>query len=220
MFLFDEPLSNLDAALRVKMRIEFAKLHRDLKTTMIYVTHDQVEAMTLADKIVVLSAGKVEQVGTPLELYHHPRNLFVAGFIGSPKMNFLQGTLVEALPAEAIIRLESGEQVRVAAVARGAKPGDRMTIGIRPEHLGEPADGTNTVAATVVAVEPMGDVTYVYLEALGCEDGLIARMSSASRHAPGDHMNLVVPAHECHLFDGQGNAFPRNAQEEHRLAAA
>jgi multiple sugar transport system ATP-binding protein len=220
VFLFDEPLSNLDAALRVKMRIEFAKLHRDLGTTMIYVTHDQVEAMTLADKIVVLSAGNVEQVGTPLELYHHPRNLFVAGFIGSPKMNFVRGKVIEASSAEAVIRLESGEQVRVAAAAARARPGSAVTIGVRPEHLGGPATEGNTMEATVVAVEPMGDVTYVYLEAPGCDEGVNARTSSTSRHAPGERMKLALPSHECHLFDEHGNAFPRTSQEEHRLTAA
>src|SRR3546814_3142807 len=107
VFLFDEPLSNLDAALRVQMRIEIAKLHNDLNATMVYVTHDQVEAMTLADKIVVLSAGRVEQVGSPLELYHHPRNLFVAGFIGSPKMNFLETRVIGVRSEEHTSELQS-----------------------------------------------------------------------------------------------------------------
>ena len=233
VFLFDEPLSNLDAALRVKMRIEFAKLHRELKATMIYVTHDQVEAMTLADRIVVLSAGNVEQVGTPLELYHHPRNLFVAAFIGSPKMNFITGKFVEATLEGALVQLDSGQRVRVAADASGARAGDAVTLGARPEHLSEadlappgpgkpsglPADG-NWIEANVVVVEPMGDVTLVYLETPGCEDGLTARLSSNSRHAPGDRLRLALPAHECHLFDAKGQAFPRTEQEEHRLAAA
>jgi multiple sugar transport system ATP-binding protein len=220
VFLFDEPLSNLDAALRVKMRIEFAKLHRDLRATMIYVTHDQVEAMTLADKIVVLSAGNVEQVGAPLELYHHPRNLFVAGFIGSPKMNFLEGRLAEATSEGAVVRLVSGEAVRVAVDAGRARPGDRVTLGVRPEHLGEPVAGANALAATVVAAEPMGDVTFVYLEHPDAEEGLVARMASSARHAAGDRIRLALPAHECHLFDEQGLAFPRTEQQEHRLAAA
>src|SRR5690606_36144836 len=113
VFLFDEPLSNLDAALRVQMRIEIARLHQELNATMIYVTHDQVEAMTLADKIVVLNAGIVEQVGSPLELYHKPRNMFVAGFIGSPKMNFLPGTIVSSAGGQAQVRLPSGAVVSV-----------------------------------------------------------------------------------------------------------
>src|SRR3954470_17256751 len=139
VFLFDEPLSNLDAALRINTRIEIAKLHRTLKATTIYVTHDQVEAMTLASKIVVMNQGRVEQVGPPLELYHHPQNQFVAGFIGSPKMNFVQGKVLavdamgltvdygEAKPA--IIRIGGGR----------AKLGDTVTLGIRPEHMAEGA---------------------------------------------------------------------------------
>ncbi|ODN63885.1 maltose/maltodextrin transporter ATP-binding protein, partial [Burkholderia cenocepacia] len=119
VFLFDEPLSNLDAALRVKMRLEFARLHDELKTTMIYVTHDQVEAMTLADKIVVLSGGAVQQVGTPNALYHAPANLFVAGFIGSPKMNFLKGAVESADAGGVLVRFDSGETQRVAVNAAG-----------------------------------------------------------------------------------------------------
>jgi multiple sugar transport system ATP-binding protein len=219
VFLFDEPLSNLDAALRVKMRIEFAKLHRELGTTMIYVTHDQVEAMTLADRIVVLSAGNVEQVGTPLELYHHPRNLFVAGFIGSPKMNFISGQIVEASPEGAVVGLASGQRVLVAVDAKDARAGDPVTLGARPEHLSDATADDNWIEATVVVVEPMGDVTYVYLETPGCEDGLIARMASSSKHDPGDRLRLSLPALECHLFDAKGNAFPRTEQKEHRAAA-
>src|SRR6478752_970705 len=112
VFLFDEPLSNLDTALRVRMRYEFAKLHQDLKTTMVYVTHDQVEAMTLADRIVVLNAGHIEQVGSPIELYEHPDNVFVAGFIGSPRMNFLPGKVVQASASEATVELPGGERLR------------------------------------------------------------------------------------------------------------
>ncbi|MDP9124870.1 MAG: ATP-binding cassette domain-containing protein, partial [Pseudomonadota bacterium] len=125
VFLFDEPLSNLDAALRVRMRYEFAKLHEDLKTTMIYVTHDQVEAMTLADRIVVLAAGRIEQVGSPLDLYEHPDNLFVAGFIGSPKMNFLGATVVSADAGAALVQLETGAQIRCEVDAARATAGDK-----------------------------------------------------------------------------------------------
>jgi hypothetical protein len=125
VFLFDEPLSNLDAALRVKMRLEFARLHDELKTTMIYVTHDQVEAMTLADKIVVLSGGAVQQVGTPNELYHAPSNQFVAGFIGSPKMNFLKGTVESADAGGVLVRFDSGATQRVAVDAAGLQRGGR-----------------------------------------------------------------------------------------------
>src|SRR5438270_2503798 len=139
VFLFDEPLSNLDAALRVQMRIELSRLHEELAATMIYVTHDQVEAMTLADKIVVLQAGVVEQAGSPLELYHHPRNLFVAGFIGSPKMNFLPATVTAADAAGATVQLPGGGSVAVPVRPGRVKAGDAVTFGVRPEHL-RPAD--------------------------------------------------------------------------------
>ena len=134
MFLFDEPLSNLDAALRVQMRLEIARLKRSLPdTTMIYVTHDQVEAMTMADRIVVLNAGNVEQAGAPLELYNHPRNLFVAGFIGSPQMNFVKSEITAASEREATVALPGGGSITVAA--SGRKVGEKVTFGVRPEHL-------------------------------------------------------------------------------------
>ncbi|HEY4803440.1 MAG TPA: sn-glycerol-3-phosphate ABC transporter ATP-binding protein UgpC, partial [Paraburkholderia sp.] len=132
VFLFDEPLSNLDAALRVKMRLEFARLHDELKTTMIYVTHDQVEAMTLADKIVVLSAGNVEQVGSPNRLYHAPANRFVAGFIGSPKMNFLDGTVQQVGSDGIVVRYATGDTQKVGVEPGKAREGDKVTVGIRP----------------------------------------------------------------------------------------
>jgi multiple sugar transport system ATP-binding protein len=142
VFLFDEPLSNLDAALRIATRVEIANLHRALKATMIYVTHDQVEAMTLADKIVVLQGGVIEQVGTPLELYHHPRNLLVAGFIGSPKMNFMDGTVTGIQADGATVRLDDvGTDVTVPCATATINLGDKVTFGIRPEHLMEDDPG-------------------------------------------------------------------------------
>src|SRR5690606_6363951 len=159
VFLFDEPLSNLDAALRVRMRYEFAALHERLKTTMIYVTHDQVEAMTLADRIVVLNAGVVEQVGRPMELYEQPRNLFVAEFIGSPKMNLLPVEIIEASAAGATVRTAAGETVRVAVAADRAAPGDRASLGVRPEHLALSGEG-DAVSGRVTFVETLGHATY------------------------------------------------------------
>ncbi|MGC2578517.1 MAG: ATP-binding cassette domain-containing protein [Terrimicrobiaceae bacterium] len=147
VFLFDEPLSNLDAALRVQMRIEIARLHNDFNATMIYVTHDQVEAMTMADKIVVLQAGLVEQVGSPLELYHHPRNLFVAGFIGSPTMNFLK-TEVCATQADSVtVALPGGGSIGVPVKPGKCRPGDTVTLGVRPEHLQEGGVATRRLKA-------------------------------------------------------------------------
>lgn len=154
VFLFDEPLSNLDAELRVHMRIELARLHKELKTTIIYVTHDQVEAMTLADKIVVLRDGVVEQVGTPLDLYDDPDNLFVAGFIGSPKMNFLKGVIENGA-----VRLPDYEN-RTAPTSVKAADGTAVTVGIRPEHF--KAGGSAALPLTVDIVEHLGGETYAY----------------------------------------------------------
>jgi lactose/L-arabinose transport system ATP-binding protein len=154
VFLFDEPLSNLDAELRVHMRIEIARLHKELKTTIIYVTHDQVEAMTLADKIVVLRDGVVEQVGTPLELYDNPDNLFVAGFIGSPKMNFIRGVMEDGA-----VRLPDYDDRKVPTSVKTAA-GTPVTVGIRPEHF--KAGGSASLALTVDLVEHLGGETYAY----------------------------------------------------------
>lgn len=208
VFLFDEPLSNLDAALRVKMRLEFARLHSELKTTMIYVTHDQVEAMTLADKIVVLSAGNVEQVGTPNELYHAPANRFVAGFIGSPKMNFLDATVHSVGSEGLIVTLASGEKQAAAVEVGGAKTGDKVTVGVRPEHL-HVSKGAGRLKANVMALESLGDAAYLYAEHAAAPDGLIARIPPLERHAHGDALQLTIAPDHCHVFDAAGNAFKR-----------
>ena len=215
VFLFDEPLSNLDAALRVKMRYEFAKLHQTLKTTMVYVTHDQVEAMTLADRIAVLSAGRIEQVGSPLTLYEHPDNLFVAGFIGSPRMNFLPAELVSTSEGSATVRLPDGSSVHCRVDAGRARPGDRLTLGIRPEHLAlAVADagagaGENRIAAAVTFVESLGSSTQAYCEVAGVEDGLSCQLDGRLRPRPGERLTLLMPASSCHLFDAAGQAFRR-----------
>ena len=159
VFLFDEPLSNLDAALRVQMRIELARLHDELKATMIYVTHDQVEAMTMADKIVVLQGGVIEQAGSPLELYHHPRNLFVAGFIGSPKMNFLPAKVTASDQNGATVQLQSGSTLTIAVQAGRLKAGDTVTLGVRPEHL-RPAE-SGELLGEVMVVERLGGETFL-----------------------------------------------------------
>ncbi|HEV7308445.1 sn-glycerol-3-phosphate ABC transporter ATP-binding protein UgpC [Ensifer sp.] len=157
IFLFDEPLSNLDAELRVHMRIEIARLHRKLATTIVYVTHDQVEAMTLADKIVVMRGGVVEQVGSPLDLYDDPANLFVAGFIGSPKMNFLKG-IVEA--GGAGVRLPDLGNAVIPISVKAAVPGSAVTVGIRPEHFGE--TGSASLELTIDMLEHLGGETFAY----------------------------------------------------------
>jgi len=208
VFLFDEPLSNLDTALRVRMRYEFAKLHQELKTTMIYVTHDQVEAMTLADRIVVLSAGKIEQVGSPLDLYEHPDNLFVAGFIGSPGMNFIEGEMVSADAREATVRLADGALVRCAVDASAARAGDKVTLGIRPEHITH-TPGANRLVAQVTFVESLGSVTYAYCAFAGAREDLTCELDGVVPVKAGESLALVVEPDRCYLFDAGGQAFQR-----------
>ncbi len=190
VFLFDEPLSNLDAELRVHMRIEIARLHKELQTTIIYVTHDQVEAMTLADKIVVLRDGVIEQAGTPLELYDDPDNLFVAGFIGSPKMNFLPGTV----EAGGIRLADYPEHLVPAPVA--VATGTPVTIGIRPEHF--ESTGSAVLEVTVEIIEHLGGETYAYARGAGSNLLTIAtdndrNLKPRDRHtARFDPKNLLV----------------------------
>ena len=219
VFLFDEPLSNLDAALRVSMRYEFARLHQQLGTTMIYVTHDQVEAMTLADRIVVLSEGRVEQVGTPLDLYERPDNLFVAGFIGSPRINLLPVEIVEARASEALLRLPDGGTFRAAVDASGAKPGDRGTLGLRPEQLelGGPRNGFDV---TVRFVEELGVLTFAYVETAGVEGTLTVQLPGRTHLTAGSRIRLCAPAQAAYLFDSDGRAYQRLAFPERRESAA
>ena len=203
VFLFDEPLSNLDASLRVQMRIEIAKLHKKLGATMIYVTHDQVEAMTLADKIVVLRDGKIEQVGSPLELYHHPDNMFVAGFIGSPQMNFIATQVTEAKKTQASIALPGGKEI-ILPVA-GLNRGDKVTLGIRPEHMELGGRGKISLKGTVKLVEAMGGESYVYVDLADghCVSWRVAGVFEADE---GDEISLSIPVGYCHLFNSKGNA--------------
>jgi len=188
VFLFDEPLSNLDAKLRVQMRTEIKELHQRLKTTSVYVTHDQIEAMTMADKIVVMNAGKVEQIGSPLALYDNPANLFVAGFIGSPAMNFMPGKF-----SAGRISLGAGIEVPVAVKTAIADNRD-LILGVRPEHLAVSADG---VPAEVVVVEPTGADTQIYCKLAGTDVSAVVR----ERHEfhPGEKIRLAPQA--TFLFD-------------------
>ena len=222
VFLFDEPLSNLDAALRMSMRYEFAKLHETLKTTMVYVTHDQVEAMTLADRIVVLNAGRIEQIGAPLELYEHPRNLFVAGFIGSPRMNLIEGTLQAADALEARVGLDDGSSLRCAVDARRVTAGAKVTLGVRPEHLrgGGGAGSDNCLQAKVSFVDRLGGTSIVYFDFPKAAMSLTAEMPGHTRAHPGDMMTLAAPPTACYLFDADGLAFarPPSGQLDQRAA--
>ncbi|MEJ2686132.1 MAG: sn-glycerol-3-phosphate ABC transporter ATP-binding protein UgpC [Gammaproteobacteria bacterium] len=210
VFLFDEPLSNLDAALRVQMRIELGKLQKDLQGTMVYVTHDQVEAMTLGHRIVVLNGGVVEQAGSPLELYHRPRNLFVAGFIGSPGMNLLHATLTAVDREGVTVRLGSGLQVAVPVAAERLQSGAAVTLGVRPEHLSEAGAGDVQVAGEVLVTERLGGETYLYVR---LEDGQEITVKAAGDTATGtgDRVRVGVRGGDCHLFDNDGAALERTA---------
>jgi lactose/L-arabinose transport system ATP-binding protein len=205
VFLFDEPLSNLDAELRVHMRLEIAKLHERLGATMIYVTHDQVEAMTLADKIVVLKSGKIMQVGSPLELFDDPDNQFVAGFIGSPKMNFLKGSVVDRSQGTATVELVEHEQAKIEVTV--AEPtlavGHSVTIGIRPEHFSLKKVVGGKITITCDAAEHLGETTYVY--ATNSEGSEIAVELRNDRSAKGgDKINVFLPSEKTFVFSKDG----------------
>jgi multiple sugar transport system ATP-binding protein len=207
VFLFDEPLSNLDASLRVQMRIEIARLHADLQATMVYVTHDQVEAMTLADKIVVLNKGCIEQVGSPLELYHHPRNRFVAGFIGSPQMSFLPVTTVAVDDTGVQVSLPGGGLLQVPVKGEQVKAGDELTLGLRPEHLSERGEGDAQVPVKALVVEHLGGETFTHAQTDEGHD-LMIKGEGMSTVKVGQQLRVGVQGHRCHLFDAQGQALP------------
>ena len=217
VFLFDEPLSNLDTALRMKMRYEFAKLHEQFKTTMVYVTHDQVEAMTLADRIVVLRAGRIEQVGVPMALYEQPKNLFVAGFIGSPAMNFVAATLQEASATQALVRTAGGEMIRCAVDATRARVDDAVTLGVRPEHL-RAGDGHNALRCELTFVEHLGSMSYAYGRCAGADEVVTCAVNAELALQAGAVLALGVPEGRAYLFDAQGLAFDRLAAAARRDA--
>ena len=212
VFLFDEPLSNLDAALRVSMRREIARLHADLKSTMIYVTHDQVEAMTLADRIVVLDGGAVRQVGTPMELYHHPANIFVAGFIGSPKMNFVSGRVAAATASTLAVDTAEFGQLEVAIANPAAStPGDAVTLGVRPEDCLIVDAGTTPMAIRLV--ERLGDETLLEVNSAGGEL-LVVKAPPSGDFRVGETVGIRPRPGAPHVFDAAGNAVPRAAARE------
>ncbi|WP_157020260.1 ABC transporter ATP-binding protein [Mesorhizobium xinjiangense] len=209
VFLFDEPLSNLDAALRVSMRREIARLHTDLQATMIYVTHDQVEAMTLADRIVVLEGGAVRQVGTPMELYHHPANLFVAGFIGSPRMNFVEGRIAHIRKGGVTVSTIDFDTVDVPlADTCCTRQGAAVTLGLRPEGFIVSATSDVGTAASVRLVEQLGDETLIEAMTAGGQS-LVVKAAPSLNVAVGEPINLNMNPAELHLFDEAGQALPR-----------
>ncbi|KUF09364.1 ABC transporter ATP-binding protein [Pseudoponticoccus marisrubri] len=196
IFLFDEPLSNLDAELRLQMRVEISNLHAQLGNTMIYVTHDQIEAMTMADRIVVLRGGRIEQVGRPLDLYNHPANKFVAGFIGAPQMNFLSGTLDGR-----VLTLDSG-MVRDVPVAEPGQ-GETVTLGIRPEAVGVSLDGHGDEQITVENYEQLGAVTYIY-GVFPNGESLTVQHAHQIPLTRGQTIGVSFPTEAFHIFGGAG----------------
>ncbi len=201
VFLFDEPLSNLDAKLRVVMRTEIKALHQRLKTTSIYVTHDQIEAMTMADRIVVMNAGRVEQIGSPLDLYDHPANLFVAGFLGSPSMNFIEGRFKRSGDGAHVVS-DDGSLLPVSAEL-SAKDGQPVVYGVRPEHLELAKDGDGS-EAVVEVVEPTGANIEVFAELAGKR--ICALFSERHPFRPGDKIRLSADLSKINLFDAETKA--------------
>jgi lactose/L-arabinose transport system ATP-binding protein len=204
VFLFDEPLSNLDAELRVQMRVEIARLHAELGATMIYVTHDQTEAMTLASRIVVLRAGRVEQVGAPLELYNDPANQFVAGFIGSPRMNFLAAESLGTEAGLARFRLtnQGGTEIRLP-VSSPPAAGEGAVIGIRPEHLLPAGAGDADIPLTLDVAEHLGSTSYLYANTRAGEPVVVEAAASDAAQA-GSRITVSIPAAKALVFDEQG----------------
>ena len=205
VFLFDEPLSNLDAKLRVQMRLELAKLHQELATTMIYVTHDQVEAMTLADRVVVLDRGRIAQVGSPLDLYHRPQNKFVASFIGSPAMNFVPATIRSFEDGRA--RLSVGGPSDILARTRlTAAAGAQIELGIRPEHVTptEPGGVASVLDGRISMLEHLGHTTILYVETAAA--GLVVEDEGELVARIGDQVGLAFDSERVHLFAADGQA--------------
>lgn len=210
IFLFDEPLSNLDAALRADMRIELAKLHRQLRATMIYVTHDQVEAMTMADRIVVLNAGQIAQTGAPLELYHKPANTFVAGFIGNPKMNFLPVTCKGVSDAGVEVDYK-GQSVIVPVVPQAGLAGRTLTLGVRPEHI-VLGTGDLTLEVTPTVIERLGAHTVAYAAIGGEGENFCAMLPGTAAIQPEQTVQAGIRTPDCHLFDEAGIALERRVE--------
>jgi ABC-type sugar transport system ATPase subunit len=201
VFLFDEPLSNLDAALRVSTRVEIARLHRLLKATIVYVTHDQVEAMTLADRIVVMNKGRLEQVGKPLDLYYEPANLFVAGFIGSPAMNFFAAKVESLNGGRARVAGAGFRNLDLPATSLGV--GDALTLGVRPEHLVRGTSGPFVAEGVVELVERLGESSFAHVRRVD-DIMFVAEVRGRETPVPGEKITLNAAAQDVHVFDASG----------------
>ncbi len=216
LFLFDEPLSNLDAELRVQMRVELSKLHADLGATMIYVTHDQVEAMTMADRIVVLRDGRIEQAGSPLDLYNRPVNQFVAGFIGSPKMNFISAKLSGDAGGDVRLDLDGGGHIILPIAHAAAAAPQSVNIGIRPEHVEMRDDG---LPLSVALTEQLGGNTVLY-GTLENRQPLVVQLVGQSQVKRGDVVHVRLPPRACHVFHPQGQSISVSAEPKQRTLPA
>ena len=207
VFLFDEPLSNLDAALRGDMRVELSQLHQSLDATMVYVTHDQIEAMTMADRIVVLNGGRVEQFGTPMELYHHPKTKFVASFIGQPNMNLIPGTVDDVNEDGIAVTLSGGHRMVLPVESQGVTVGDKVEVGIRPEHV---ALGEQGLEISVNVLERLGGVSITY-GTVGDGTRFCASLPGDAVIKEGAPMILSVAPEDCHVFDAAGDVLRRKS---------
>ena len=222
VLLFDEPLSNLDASLRVNMRMEIVKLQKRLKSTMIYVTHDQVEAMTMADRIVVLEGGRVAQVGTPLELYHYPTDRFVAGFIGSPNMNFINAKVDALTDKGVVVKLQNEEELTLQVEHSTLAIGEAVSVGVRPEHIDTSVSsqcGTEevkegvTLTTNIYALEQLGHETQIYVNAPCIEADLIIRHFEVADVKVDQEFKFRFPEERCHLFRQDGSSCKRTYKE-------
>jgi ABC-type sugar transport system ATPase subunit len=210
VFLFDEPLSNLDAELRVEMRHELIKLHKDFRHTMIYVTHDQVEAMTLADRIVVVNEGRIEQVGSPLEIYNHPRNTFTASFIGTPKINLLNGRVIESQDNKLSIMLVDDKNICLGVNVPELRIGDDVILGFRPEHVSRDMfEGSLALDLSLKQVESLGDSTYIYAKLFDVVDCRV-RLQGQHDLAATNRMAAYIAPQNILLFDSRGDALKQN----------
>ncbi len=216
IFLFDEPLSNLDAELRVQMRHELSKLHKDFGNTMIYVTHDQVEAMTLADRIVVINEGTIAQVGSPLELYNYPRNTFTAGFIGSPKINLLNGRVLDSQEDKLLINLVNDNNICLEANVPKLRANDEIVLGLRPEHVTPVFNGGDiALDLSLDEVESLGDSTYIYAK-LFDEVDIRVRLQGQHDCSGTDRLTFYISPQDILLFDSCGDAIDSDTEKTAR----